>query len=378
MKRSVRFATLLLSILMIFSVVPISSSAQTQPKIAIASAAISLDDNIYIYFDVVGEGFDTESGDYGFIIWNAIQPGFEYTVDNANASNSVRYGRAEWKYDGVLGREACQYKYAVSAKEMADVIYARAYVTLNGTTYYSSVIPYSVHTYAARKLGYVTGVSASSDESLKELLVGMLSYGALAQSYFEYNTSVPANAFMDVRHTHSVSSWSIVSETDTEIIKLSSCNSCGLVQSVTESKSNEPVEAELAYETIDGECYVMGLLGDYSGKQIIINIPEGVVGISENAFDGMANIISVTLPNGLKSIGAYAFRNCTNIPEITIPESVNKIEFYAFNGCTSLDSITFDSPDCWFSSLDETELDFSDPNENVSLICGAYDSFYKK
>ncbi len=377
MRGSIRKTAVLLTVLIVAVSIPLTAASEAQPKIGIASASLSLKDNVYIHFDVVGEGFDTEYGDYGLILWTSPQDDLSYTVENADSSNAVIYGRSSWSYDSVLGRDACRYIYAVSAKELADVVYARAYVTVGTKTYYSSVVPYSVHTYAARKLGYVSGVSATSDESLKELLVGMLNYGALAQKHFDHQIGTLANEFLTDGHSHSVSKWSTVSESDTTVKKLGACTSCGLVQSVTETKASEPVVAELTYDVRGEGCYITGFSGDHSGKEIKIEIPDilggkEVVGIAEEAFMGYTNIISVKLPSGLKIIEGNAFNGCSSICEIILPSGLNEISPGAFKDCSSLESVTFLSIDNWkvlnLDTFEYDDIDLSEPFDNAVYL----------
>ena len=66
-----------------------------------------------------------------------------------------------------------------------------------------------------------------------------------------------------------------------------------------------------------------------------------------------------SIPNGVTSIGCQAFELCTSLKQIIIPDSVTNIETFAFRGCTSLTSITI--PDSvanigWDAFLDCTSL----------------------
>lgn len=71
-----------------------------------------------------------------------------------------------------------------------------------------------------------------------------------------------------------------------------------------------------------------------------IEIPEGIVAISNNAFCNLKRLFSVTLPKTLLKIGDGAFENCSSLKSINL-ENVSVIGERAFCGCTSLSDINF-------------------------------------
>ncbi len=64
-----------------------------------------------------------------------------------------------------------------------------------------------------------------------------------------------------------------------------------------------------------------------------------VTAISDTAFDGCTNLISVTLPDSITDLGYATFEGCTALTTINIPDGVTYIEDYVFYGCSSLTSI---------------------------------------
>ena len=70
-----------------------------------------------------------------------------------------------------------------------------------------------------------------------------------------------------------------------------------------------------------------------------INLPAGVTTIEYNTFSGCTGLTSITIPAGVTKIGSHAFEGCTGLTSITIPAGVTKIEEYTFSGCTGLTGI---------------------------------------
>lgn len=70
-------------------------------------------------------------------------------------------------------------------------------------------------------------------------------------------------------------------------------------------------------------------LVEYVGEGGRVVIPDGVVLIDDNAFQG-ARVSEVTIPRSVTRIGDYAFIKCTGLTSITIPDSVMSIGDHAF------------------------------------------------
>lgn len=81
-------------------------------------------------------------------------------------------------------------------------------------------------------------------------------------------------------------------------------------------------------------------------------VPEGVVTISDRAFNYCPEISSVTLPQSVAYIGSYAFYECGKLIDIDLPKSVETIGEGAFEGCRELESIVI--PDGVISINDAT------------------------
>ena len=70
----------------------------------------------------------------------------------------------------------------------------------------------------------------------------------------------------------------------------------------------------------DGLIYINNILYSYKGtmpENTSINIQEGTISISGNAFGGCNGLASITIPNSVNYIDTYAFSNCTGLTSIT-------------------------------------------------------------
>ena len=70
-----------------------------------------------------------------------------------------------------------------------------------------------------------------------------------------------------------------------------------------------------------------------------VEIPYGVTGIGNYAFQGCKNLKEVSIPNSVQTIGQKSFEN-TAIREIVIPDSVTSISDSAFVSCVRLNRVT--------------------------------------
>ncbi len=78
-----------------------------------------------------------------------------------------------------------------------------------------------------------------------------------------------------------------------------------------------------------GQTYTS--LFEYTGTASHVEIPEGVTGISNQAFRDCANLTSVTFPKSLTYIdGQYIFGGCTSLTELAVPDWITEINALAF------------------------------------------------
>ena len=70
-----------------------------------------------------------------------------------------------------------------------------------------------------------------------------------------------------------------------------------------------------------------------------IRLPEGLISIGDNAFDGCFSLARVTIPNSVTTIGYDAFCQCDSLRCINIPKSIAKIGSHAFYCCSLLSKV---------------------------------------
>ena len=157
-----------------------ASAEASAPQMSIAYCNLSFSDNVYIKYAVRSDASDVK-----LLIWTS--PKADYVIGTQDDEVT------EYYTENIGGVPHMIFDYTeLAAKQMADVVYARAYTKIDGVDYYSAVNKYSILQYAYSKLGK-TG-TASTNAELKDLLSSMLTYGASAQKYFDYKENRLATA----------------------------------------------------------------------------------------------------------------------------------------------------------------------------------------
>ncbi|MDE7477308.1 MAG: leucine-rich repeat domain-containing protein, partial [Lachnospiraceae bacterium] len=79
-----------------------------------------------------------------------------------------------------------------------------------------------------------------------------------------------------------------------------------------------------------------GVFIRYTGREEVVQVPEGIHTIGEGAFKGCVSLRKMVLPQGLSCIMGDAFKGCRKLEEVVIPEGVSYIGRYAFHRCHAL------------------------------------------
>ena len=89
---------------------------------------------------------------------------------------------------------------------------------------------------------------------------------------------------------------------------------------------------------LDGWC--MGIKGDYTFEDGILEIQEGTRGIACYSFPDRDDLYTVIIPNSVEVICSQAFYQNESLSSVIMGDSVKKIQNYAFYLCSGLSSIT--------------------------------------
>ena len=148
-----------------------SSAADDDPVLAIKACNVTFKESVFMKYAVSAENADNVQ----VLIWIETQDDYKYGTQSAilESDGTATVGGVKCKTFTFTN---------ITAKQMTDNVYARAYTVRNGKEYYSKVIKYSILDYAYSKLGK-TG-TATTDAKLINLLEKMLEYGAAAQIYY--------------------------------------------------------------------------------------------------------------------------------------------------------------------------------------------------
>ncbi len=82
----------------------------------------------------------------------------------------------------------------------------------------------------------------------------------------------------------------------------------------------------------------------------VFEIPHGVIGIGEGAFESSSHLETVIIPEGVSGIANSAFKNCSSLRSVSIPRSMTAIDYNAFSGCP-IETVEFAGNDAQWSLI---------------------------
>lgn len=261
----------------------------------------------------------------------------------------------------------------LTAKQMADVIYARAGVTVEGKIYNSEIDSYSICEYAARQLGVMPDYPATENEALKTMLRSMLQYGSDAQTFFGYHTDRLAKDFYLTFGEKATPEDCFSFDQDGETAILKGYN------------ENCPSKVVIPRKLKSGKIVTEIRSGAFRSSNIEeIHIPETVKYIRTQAFVNCRQLSVVVLSEGIEYLGGGAFNGCNKLISLTFPSSLTTIENSLFpnneglviqyNGTESQLDALIEAQVAWFGDNDgEISFRLSDGS-----IIKRYRTYYQK
>ena len=202
----------------------------------------------------------------------------------------------------------------LTAKQMADVIYARAVVTVDGTTYTGEIDSYSICEYAARQLGVMPDYPATKNEALKTMLRSMLQYGSDAQTFFNYRTDRLAKDFYLTFGEEATSEEYLSFDEDGETAILKGY------------KENCPSKVVIPRKLKSGKIVTKIRKGAFESSSIEeIHVPGTVKIIGDNAFANCTQLKKAVLSEGVEQLGSFAFEKCNKLESLVLPVTMNKL-----------------------------------------------------
>jgi hypothetical protein len=81
-----------------------------------------------------------------------------------------------------------------------------------------------------------------------------------------------------------------------------------------------------------------------------VQLPEGLIEICENAFDGCSYLESINIPQTLLTIGQGAFSYCSKLSTPIVLNNIERIEDQTFEGCSMLESVTLSNSTTYIGS----------------------------
>ena len=313
---------------------PAQAVESNAPTVTVSYHNLVFGNQVYILYAV-----DVANADAG------VEPFMEFKRNSTDAFGSAVTPLAYRSLGNADEKSYYVFAYTnLTAKEMADVVYARAGVTVGGETYYSEEDDFSICEYAAYQLGVMPGHSGTANDKLEEMLISMLDYGTKAQLYFNYRPNCLSKDFyLTFGHTE-------------------------------EEKVATP---GLIYDPNgDGTVTVTGYIEDGDATDIVIASKnekgETVTAIAPNAFENR-NIKSVYIAGSVKSIGTEAFLKCKELTSVTLAEGVQSIGDKAFYECRDLTNIYFPVSlktlgDSLFTSLENLTVAYGGTREQLTNL----------
>ena len=172
----------LLLVLLVVTVLTISltesvAADDSLPQLSVDFYNLSYSESTYVLYAVSCDGIDTSKTEVQMLFWDA-------PAEDGFFKGSERYHSLSVGNVTISGKKyAVFYSNGIAPKNLGDVIYCRAYASIDNETVYSDTVKYSA-------LQYLVNLEKRQNASQadKNLAIALRDYGAAAQIRFGYHT----------------------------------------------------------------------------------------------------------------------------------------------------------------------------------------------
>ncbi len=269
---------------------------QSDTALCFRSASLSLQSNIGMNFYVLKSALSDYTDPYVV---------FEKQVFSSNGSESWESCTVRNYENTSIGAGAgiVFHFNDLSAKEMGSTVRATLYAYKNGQLVKGECRSYSVLTYATNML------SSDSTLALKQLLVDMLNYGAVAQKYFNYRSNALVNATL----TSAQQAWGSSSLKTLNVRKSnydSSNPQLALSMKGAALSLEDKVELNFkidpkSYNGSVEELYLAVTYQNALGQSVTVNIPGEDFSVSGSMWSVTFDALNATDMRSLCSVAVY-------------------------------------------------------------------------
>ena len=330
------FAVTLILIIGALTMAVFAANTASESSLKIKSFNLSLENAVYMNFKVSAENV-SDVNDINILAWKSAPEAYvkgteDLCLDVAYIEESTGY--AVFHYDDL------------AAKQMTEMVYVCAYVAEGDGGVYSAPAKFSIAMYA-----YLKRAATNPDTNLVALMDQMLAYGAMAQSYFQYNTDFLATATLyqiDVKNGTLEDGFAKGWYQQNASFTLTADEPAdGYVFSHWENSAGESVGTTptltLSAKQVDTYTAMYQEAITYSEGLAYTENSDGTYTVSGI---GTCNDTDLRIPptyndKAVTRIGRSAFNNCSSLTSITIPNSVTSIGFSAFAYCRNLTTVYY-------------------------------------
>lgn len=109
-----------------------------------------------------------------------------------------------------------------------------------------------------------------------------------------------------------------------------------LIDTVKKKVLFAPPTLKGEYVVPDGIQYLGGKAFHNCKNLTSVKLPEGLLEISHNVFNGCSKLRHINLPDSIRHMGFAAFGCCTSLDKIKLPASLTQLDAEVFNGCSKI------------------------------------------